>query len=80
MKTIDSSGLKCPMPLLFLRRSLISINAGEQVCLISTDEKSLKDVPTFCTQMGHRLVEIIAQPEQSPSCWHFIVAKKEKMK
>jgi tRNA 2-thiouridine synthesizing protein A len=75
MKTIDSSGLKCPMPLLFLRRGLISAKVGEQVCLISTDKKSLDDVPKFCEQMKHSLVEVT----QKEDCWHFIVEKIEQL-
>ena len=66
------------MPLLFLRRGLINAQTGEKVCLISTDVKSVDDVPKFCQQMGHSLLEIKAQEIQDtqPPCWHFIVAKK----
>lgn len=80
MKIIDSAGLKCPMPLLLLRRGLISAEVGEEVCLISTDDKSLTDVPKFCQKMGHDLVATNPQERQNTSCWHFIVAKGKRQK
>ena len=56
MKTLDASGLNCPLPVLKARKILIAMRAGEQLEVITTDAMSVVDMPVFCTQAGHRIV------------------------
>lgn len=55
---VDARGHRCPMPLLMAKRALNGVAAGERVCVLSTDEGSLKDFETFARQSGHRLLDI----------------------
>ncbi|KFE36874.1 sulfurtransferase TusA family protein [Thioclava atlantica] len=54
---IDARGLLCPLPVLRLRKALEELPAGALVRLEATDGASWVDVPHFCAQTGHELVE-----------------------
>ncbi len=56
MRTLDASGLNCPLPVLKTRKILIGMRAGEQIQVITTDAMSVVDMPVFCAQAGHRIV------------------------
>lgn len=54
--SIDARSLKCPLPVLMLRRRLARLGAGAIAVLITDDPASVLDVPVFCSQNGHTLV------------------------
>lgn len=56
--TIDARGLRCPLPVLRLRKRLADIAAGECLELLADDPAAAVDVPHFCAESGHELVEI----------------------
>ena len=56
MKTLDASGLNCPLPVLKARKILIGMRPREQLQVITTDTMSVVDMPVFCAQAGHRIV------------------------
>ena len=53
---VDARGLLCPLPVLRLRKRLLSLPQGTRLKLIATDPAAIIDVPHFCAQSGHRLV------------------------
>lgn len=54
---IDARGLLCPLPVLRLRKRLMALPPGSRVTLIATDKAAQIDVPHFCAQSGHILIE-----------------------
>ena len=54
---IDARGLLCPLPVLRLRKRLLALPPGTRVTMIATDRAALIDVPHFCTESGHILIE-----------------------
>ena len=54
---IDARGLLCPLPVLRLRKSLLALPPGACVTLIATDRAAMIDVPHFCAESGHILIE-----------------------
>ena len=54
---IDATGLLCPLPILKARKRLKSMGAGKILRLITTDPAAVVDVPHFCTEAGHELLE-----------------------
>ena len=54
---IDAIGLICPLPVLKLRKRLKAVVAGGRVRLLATDPAAVVDVPHFCTEAGHTLLE-----------------------
>ena len=55
--TLDTRGLKCPLPVLKARKRLKSMGKGEQLRILADDPMAVVDVPHFCGEAGHRLVE-----------------------
>ncbi|MFZ1815112.1 MAG: sulfurtransferase TusA family protein [Rhizobiaceae bacterium] len=58
---LDLKGLKCPLPVLRTRKALSGLNAGARIWIETTDPLAVIDIPSFCQQNGHRLVDTAAQ-------------------
>ncbi|MBW3096546.1 sulfurtransferase TusA family protein [Pseudohoeflea coraliihabitans] len=54
---LDLKGLKCPLPVMRTRRHLRSCTAGTIILVETTDPLAVIDLPHFCQQEGHRLLE-----------------------
>ncbi len=55
-RTIDTSGLACPLPVLKARKALNAMAPGERLALTATDPLAAIDIPHFCDEAGHRLI------------------------
>lgn len=55
---IDVVGLRCPLPVLKLKKRVAPLAPGALVKLITSDETTLKDVPGYCNLAGHRVLSI----------------------
>ena len=55
--TLDLSGLLCPLPVLKARKRLESMQSGHVLKVIATDPMSAIDMPHFCNEQGHTLLE-----------------------
>ena len=56
-ETYDLKGLKCPLPVLRAKKRLATLAPGSLLWLETTDPLAVIDIPAFCTDEGHRLVE-----------------------
>ena len=56
----DLKGLNCPLPVLKARKRLAGMKPGGQLWLETTDPLAVIDIPAFCADRGHRLVETAA--------------------
>lgn len=54
---IDALGMICPLPVLKLRKRLMGHNTGDVVRLLADDPAAVIDVPHFCNEQGHILLE-----------------------
>ncbi|MGZ9809592.1 sulfurtransferase TusA family protein [Pseudoroseicyclus sp. H15] len=59
---IDARGLRCPLPVLRLRKVLAGMPAGGLVLLLADDPMAVLDVPHFAQEAGHEIVETTTQP------------------
>ncbi|THF57541.1 sulfurtransferase TusA family protein [Ollibium composti] len=57
----DLRGLNCPLPVLKARKKLAAMAPGSLLQLETTDPLAVIDIPAFCAEAGHRLVETTAQ-------------------
>ena len=55
--TLDLSGLLCPLPVLKARKRLEGMAPGSVLKVIATDPMSAIDMPHFCNEQGHALLE-----------------------
>lgn len=53
----DLKGLNCPLPVLKARKRLADLPSGTRLWLETTDPLAVIDIPAFCADSGHRLVE-----------------------
>lgn len=56
---IDARGLRCPLPVLRLRKVLAALPDGAQVTMLADDPMVAIDLPHFCNQDGHRLDQMV---------------------
>jgi len=57
----DLKGLNCPLPVLKARRRLADMQTGGRLWVETTDPLAVIDIPAFCREAGHLLVETQAQ-------------------
>ena len=55
-QVLDVTGLNCPLPVLRLKQVLKSMSEGEVVHMVATDKSTAHDIPSFCRQTGHELL------------------------
>ncbi len=61
---IDTSGLKCPLPILRAKKALAGMTSGQVLCVLATDPNSMADFEAFCRQTGNALLHQQAAPPQ----------------
>ena len=55
--TLDLRGLKCPYPVIKTENRLAKLGPGALITVETTDPLSAIDIPHFCNENGHALVE-----------------------
>jgi tRNA 2-thiouridine synthesizing protein A len=53
---LDTSGLRCPEPLMLLRNRMRALGAGVVLRVVSTDPASVRDFEQFCHFLGHEIL------------------------
>ena len=57
MIELDTRGLLCPLPVLKLRKLVKSTKKKDKIKLITDDPAAIVDVPHFCNEQGHKILE-----------------------
>ena len=55
---LDATGLLCPLPVLKARKRLLALSPGEVLRLRTDDPAAVVDVPHFCAEAGHVMIEM----------------------
>ncbi|GAB4350748.1 MAG: sulfurtransferase TusA family protein [Oricola sp.] len=55
--TYDLRGLNCPLPVLKTQKRLRAMAPGERLWVRTSDPLAVIDIPNWCRESGHRLVE-----------------------
>ena len=53
----DLKGLKCPLPVLRTRKRFSTLPSGTSLWVETTDPLAVIDIPHFCREDGHELVQ-----------------------
>jgi tRNA 2-thiouridine synthesizing protein A len=56
-ETLDATGLLCPLPVLRARKRLLALAPGAVLQVLADDPAAIVDVPHFCAEAGHVLLE-----------------------
>lgn len=54
---LDTQGLYCPEPVMMLHSKIRDMDAGEMLLVEATDPSTVRDIPKFCSFLGHELIE-----------------------
>jgi len=68
---LDAIEDKCPMPLLKTKLALAKMQSLQTLCVLSSDEGSLKDIPYYLSIVG---IPLLSQKVEN-SIYYFIIQK-----
>ena len=60
-KTVDARGTACPGPLLEAKKAIGTINAGDVMEVLSSDEGTKHDIPKWTQKKGHEYLGVIEE-------------------
>ncbi len=55
-ETLNALGLRCPEPVMMVRKTVRSMAEGKSLLIIADDPATIRDIPGFCRFMGHILL------------------------
>ncbi|WP_349665549.1 sulfurtransferase TusA [Echinimonas agarilytica] len=55
-RTLDTIGLRCPEPVMMVRKTVREMQAKEILLVTADDHSTTRDIPSFCEFMEHKLV------------------------
>ncbi|MFT7684488.1 MAG: tRNA 2-thiouridine synthesizing protein A [Moritella dasanensis] len=53
---LDALGLRCPEPVMMVRKTVRKLDDGQTLLIIADDPATVRDIPSFCQFMDHTLV------------------------
>ena len=68
---LDAIGLRCPEPVMMVRKKVRSMAQGETLLVSADDPSTTRDIPSFCRFMDHTLVA--SETEQAP--YRYLIRK-----
>ncbi|MCE2596960.1 sulfurtransferase TusA [Motilimonas cestriensis] len=68
---LDAIGLRCPEPVMMIRKTVRKLATGETLLVIADDPSTTRDIPSFCRFMDHALVA--SETENQP--YRYLIKK-----
>ncbi|MCE0557757.1 MULTISPECIES: sulfurtransferase TusA [unclassified Motilimonas] len=68
---LDAIGLRCPEPVMMIRKTVRKLTTGETLLVIADDPSTTRDIPSFCRFMDHALVA--SETENQP--YRYLIKK-----
>jgi len=66
---LDTTGLYCPEPIMLMHNKVRDMQPGEVLKVIASDPATTRDIPKFCSFLGH---ELLHQREDDGCYLYFI--------
>ncbi len=66
---LDTTGLYCPEPIMLMHNKVRDMQPGEVLKVVASDPATTRDVPKFCSFLGH---ELLVQQELDGHYLYFI--------
>ncbi|MFV0575800.1 MAG: sulfurtransferase TusA [Vibrio sp.] len=70
-KVLDAQGLRCPEPVMMVRKTIRNMEDGEVLLVTADDPSTTRDIPSFCRFMDHQLLQ--AETESVP--YQYLIKK-----
>lgn len=61
--SLDLRGLNCPLPVLRIRKAMRTLAKSDRLRAETTDPLAEIDIPNYCREFGHRLIDVERQPD-----------------
>ncbi|MDF7670172.1 sulfurtransferase TusA [Orbaceae bacterium ESL0721] len=71
-KQLDTLGLRCPEPIMLVRKTIRELSVGQILHIIADDPATTRDIPGFCRHMNHELLQ--SQTDSTP--YHYWIKKR----
>lgn len=68
---LDATGLFCPEPVMLLHNRIRDMTAGDTLLVLATDPSTTRDIPKFCSFLGHELLE----QDERDGQYHYLLRK-----
>jgi tRNA 2-thiouridine synthesizing protein A len=68
---LDALGLRCPEPVMMIRKTVRKMAEGETLLVIADDPATTRDIPSFCEFMDHTLIA----SDISKTPYHYLLKK-----
>ncbi len=60
---LDTTGLKCPLPVLKVRKAMRNVPAGTRLTVLATDPLAPLDLQHFCNETGHEFEQVASEED-----------------
>ena len=70
-KTLDLKGLRCPLPVLKVKKQMKSLSAGSIIEVFTDDPASIEDLKSYCETSGDNLLYV----EENFMIYRFVIKK-----
>ncbi|MFT6791011.1 MAG: tRNA 2-thiouridine synthesizing protein A [Cellvibrionaceae bacterium] len=68
---LDTTGLRCPEPIMLLHGKLRQMKVGERVLVVATDPSTQRDIAKLCHFLNH---ELLSQRQEADT-YRYIIKK-----
>ena len=75
MKKINAVGLRCPEPLMIVRRELRSISPGEAIAITADDPSTERDFELLCRNLGYVMEEHKTEHVDNITLYFFVIKR-----
>jgi len=75
-QTLNTEGLRCPEPVMMVRKTVRNMNDGETLLVVADDSSTTRDIPSFCRFMEHQL--LASQTDEPP--YQYLIMKGVNVK
>ena len=69
---LDARGLYCPEPVMLLHNRMRQLAVGELLRVLATDPATQRDIPKFCSFLGHELLHSLESGDE----FHYLIRKQ----
>ncbi|WP_373190495.1 sulfurtransferase TusA [Halomonas sp.] len=66
---LDTTGLYCPEPIMLMHNKVRDMHAGEVLKVTASDPATTRDIPKFCSFLGHELLH----QQEDDGCYLYLI-------
>ncbi|MFV0449690.1 MAG: sulfurtransferase TusA [Vibrio sp.] len=70
-KILEAEGLRCPEPVMMVRKTIRTMQDGEVLLVKADDPSTTRDIPSFCRFMDHQL--LLSKTDEPP--YQYLIKK-----